>query len=213
LKIGGSPYSIITVSQLFTEDEAGNLSRMVDNDLIARLATVDPWLCPKLTALANEINRKRLPVYGKQILSVTSGALLVRGEKHLSVIYKKMVAEQLRAEIGPAPAYQTRIRDGVYRPDKETFHAAYKVLEMPSIPSKTKEIAFDVLNCIVWTNNKAFKYGKDVTAVEPWKPWNTSFTSASTTLPSNGKSSATSSPKLYARRREECAPPLNTHPH
>ena len=151
---------IITVSQLFTEDEAGNLSRTVNNNLIMRLATVIPWLRPKLTALANEIGRIRLPVHGKQILPVTSGALLVRGEKHLSVVYKKIIAEQLRAEIGTAPAYQTRIRDGVYRPDKETFHAAYKVLDMPSIPSKTKEIAFDVLNRTIWTNNKAFKSGK-----------------------------------------------------
>ena len=63
-----------------------------------------PWLHPKLTALANKINRKQLPVYGKQILSVTSWALLVRGEKHLSVVYKKIMTEQLRAEIGIALA-------------------------------------------------------------------------------------------------------------
>jgi len=34
---------------------------------------------------------------------------------------------------------------------------AYKVLNLPTIPSKTKEVAFQTLNRTIWTNNKAFK--------------------------------------------------------
>jgi hypothetical protein len=91
---------------------------------------------------------------------MTSGALLVRGEKHLSQIHKKNISEQLTAKIGTAPAYQTRIRDNVYVPDKATFHAAYKVLELPWIPSKTKQTSFEILNRTIWTNNKGFKSHK-----------------------------------------------------
>jgi hypothetical protein len=36
---------------------------------------------------------------------------------------------------------------------------AYGVLNLPSLPSKTKEVAFQILNRTVWTNNKAYKSG------------------------------------------------------
>ena len=49
--------------------------------------------------------------------------------------------------------------DGVYRPDKKTFKDAYKIVDIPELPSKTKESAFEVLNRTIWTNNKAFKSG------------------------------------------------------
>ena len=148
---------IHTVSQLFREGATGQLSQEVDNDLIEAMAANAPWIRPKLRALTNGLNRIRLPLHGKQKCGMTSGALLVRGERHLSIINKEIVAKQHADRIGTAPAYQTRIRDNVYRPDRDTFHAAYKILELPGIPSKTKEIAFEVLNRTIWTNNKAFK--------------------------------------------------------
>jgi len=148
---------IHTVSQLYKEEVTGQLSRDVDNDLIDELAATTPWVRPKLRALTNELNRLRLPLHGKQKCEMSTGALLVRGEKHLSIINKEIVAKLHTERIGTAPAYQTRIRDNVYRPDRDTFHAAYKILELPDIPSKTKEIAFEVLNRTIWTNNKAFK--------------------------------------------------------
>jgi len=148
---------IHTVSQLYKEEVTGQLSRDVDNDLIDGLAVTTPWVRPKLRALTNELNRLRLPLHGKQKCEMSTGALLVRGEKHLSIINKEIVAKLHTERIGTAPAYQTRIRDNVYRPDRDTFHAAYKILELPDIPSKTKEIAFEVLNRTIWTNNKAFK--------------------------------------------------------
>jgi hypothetical protein len=148
---------IHTVSQLYKEEVTGQLSRDVDNDLIDELAATTPWVRPKLRALTNELNRLRLPLHGKQKCEMSTGALLVRGEKHLSIINKEIVAKLHTDRIGTAPAYQTRIRDDVYRPDRDTFHAAYKILELPDIPSKTKEIAFEVLNRTIWTNNKAFK--------------------------------------------------------
>jgi hypothetical protein len=61
-------------------------------------------------------------------------------------------------EIGVAPAYHTRARDDVQiRPTVQTFNNAFQLLRLPSLTSKTREIAFQVLNRTVWTNNKAFK--------------------------------------------------------
>jgi hypothetical protein len=65
--------------------------------------------------------------------------------------------KRLDKEIKIAPAYQTRINDGVYYPEKETFQDAYCVLNVPDITSKTKETAFQILNRTIWTNNKAYK--------------------------------------------------------
>jgi hypothetical protein len=90
---------------------------------------------------------------------MTTGQLLIRGDKHLSQIHRAHVRQTLDNAIQTAPAYQTRIRDGVYRPDEQTFRDAYNVLDLASMPSKTREVAFEVLNRTVWTNNKAFKSG------------------------------------------------------
>jgi hypothetical protein len=90
---------------------------------------------------------------------MTTGQLLVKGDKHLSQIHRRSVRQDLDAKTEIAPAYKTRIRDNVYRPDMQTFHDAYKVLDLSCMPSKTREVAFEVLNRTVWTNNKAFKSG------------------------------------------------------
>jgi hypothetical protein len=61
-------------------------------------------------------------------------------------------------EIGVAPAYHTRARDNVHiHPTVQTFNNAFQLLHLPSLTSKTRETAFQVLNQTVWTNNKAFK--------------------------------------------------------
>jgi hypothetical protein len=60
--------------------------------------------------------------------------------------------------MGIVPAYQTRIRDKIdIHPTKRTFHNAYQLLCLPSLTSKTRETAFQVLNRTVWTNNTALK--------------------------------------------------------
>jgi hypothetical protein len=57
------------------------------------------------------------------------------------------------------PAFGTRERDGVYVPERQTFVDSFKVLSLPYLSSKTKEVAFQILNRTVWTNNKSFKSG------------------------------------------------------
>jgi hypothetical protein len=54
--------------------------------------------------------------------------------------------------------YHIRARDNVHiRPTVQTFNNAYQLLCLPTLTSKTRETAFQVLNRTGWTNNKAFK--------------------------------------------------------
>ncbi len=39
------------------------------------------------------------------------------------------------------------------------YNNAYNIIRMNSLPSKTKETAFQILNRTTWTNNKAYKSG------------------------------------------------------
>jgi hypothetical protein len=64
----------------------------------------------------------------------------------------------LDSEIGTAPAYQIRIRDDIHIcPTIPTFNNTYQLLRLPSLMSKIRETAFQVLNRTMWTNMKAFK--------------------------------------------------------
>jgi hypothetical protein len=42
---------------------------------------------------------------------------------------------------------------------RQTFIDAFRVLSLPYMSSKTKEVAFQILNRTIWTNNKSFKSG------------------------------------------------------
>ncbi len=72
----------------------------------------------------------------------------------------KFRKKQIDEEIGEPPARQTRIRDNIMVPDIETFKAGYKVLHSSLLPSKTKEITFQILNRTLWSTNKAHKAGE-----------------------------------------------------
>jgi hypothetical protein len=47
-----------------------------------------------------------------------------------------------------------------FYPATDTYNNAYNIIEMNSLPSKTKETTFQILNCTTWTNNKAHKSGR-----------------------------------------------------
>ncbi len=64
----------------------------------------------------------------------------------------------LDAEIGVASTRQTRTRYNVHiLLTIPTFTNAYQLLRLPSLTSKTREKAFQVLYRTIWTNNKAYK--------------------------------------------------------
>jgi hypothetical protein len=77
----------------------------------------------------------------------------------MSSSYRKILRNIKDSTIKIAPAYQTRRQDGVYYPTTETFNKAYNIIQLSSLPSKTKETSFQILNRTIWTNNEAFKSG------------------------------------------------------
>jgi hypothetical protein len=105
----------------------------------------------------NGVVQQRLPTADKHPIEMTTGNLIFKGDRKLSHLHRKTNSRDLTKEIGTAPAYRTRGRDNVYRPEKDTFNAGYKILESALLPSKTREMAFEVLNRTIWTNNKAHK--------------------------------------------------------
>jgi hypothetical protein len=88
----------------------------------------------------------------------TNLAILINQDTNLSRRYRLKCRDLLDKSIRVAPAYQTRIRDGIaIRPSQRAFTNAYNLLRLPLITSKTREMAFQILNRTTWTNNKAFK--------------------------------------------------------
>lgn len=148
--------TVNTVSQLLMEDDAGFITREVNNDLLSQL---HPNVMVKLRQLVHRILKKRPSIQGKQTINFSPLARLLLKDNNISTTYRTLISKQLTEEIGTAPAYSTRERDNVYVPDRDTFSRGYGVLSLPSIPSKTKEVAFQVLNRTVWTNKKAFQSG------------------------------------------------------
>ncbi len=92
-------------------------------------------------------------------MAVTTLALLFRKDYNISQTYKRLLRHNLHQAMGTPPAFGTRERDGVYVPEQQTFLDSFKVLSLPYLSSKTKEVAFQILNRTVWTNNKSYKSG------------------------------------------------------
>jgi hypothetical protein len=79
-------------------------------------------------------------------------------DTNMSRRYRILCRDILDTEMGIAPAYQTRTRDNIHiSPMLQVFHNAYQALWLPSLTSKTRESAFQVLNRTVWTKTRTFK--------------------------------------------------------
>jgi hypothetical protein len=85
-------------------------------------------------------------------------ASMMQLDTNMSRRNKLLCRSILDEEIKVAPAYHTRVRDNIQiRPTIQIFNNAFHLLRLPSLTSKTRETAFQILNRTVWTNNKAFK--------------------------------------------------------
>jgi hypothetical protein len=151
--------NIKTISQLYEVNDLGNLQNS-PNTNIDRQIIGNPELKDKLQLLRQALNRLHLPFRDKRQVEEAAAGLLLRGEDNLSRHYRKMNRAAKDASLGSAPAYHTRRQDGVFYPTIDTFNNAYNIIEMGSLPSKTKETAFQILNRTIWTNNKAYKSGR-----------------------------------------------------
>jgi hypothetical protein len=145
----------ITVSQLFDIHLSGRIDKVISQELLAELAPF-PMLQHKLRLLVQSLIK--LPFHNKFSCPRSNLALLANTDCNLSRRYRIKNRELLDTAIGVAPAYQTRIRDGLaVRTSQRDFTNAYNILRLPTITSKTRETAFQILNRTIWTNNKAFK--------------------------------------------------------
>ncbi len=85
-------------------------------------------------------------------------AIRINLASNLSRRYRLKSLELLDTSIGVAPAYHIRIWDNIaVRPSQSDFNNAFRVLRLPSVTSKTRETAFQILNRTIYTSNKAFK--------------------------------------------------------
>jgi exonuclease III len=151
-------HNLITISQLYETNEHGTLQNN-PNTNVNRLLAHEPGLIEKLNLLRQAINRLHLPLQDKRHTELVSAGLLLRGETNMSRGYRKTLRNIKDSTIKIAPAYHTRRQDGVYYPTIETFNKAYNIIQLSSLPSKTKETSFQIINRTIWTNNKAFKSG------------------------------------------------------
>ncbi len=146
---------INTVSQIFETHLSGGIDKNISPDLLTNLQPY-PALCHKLTLFAQSF--QLMPFRDKYANSRSTLASMIQLDTNMSRRYKLLCRSTLDAEIGVAPAYHTRTRDDInIRPTLQTFNNAFHLLCLPSLTSKTRETAFQVLNRTVWTNNKAFK--------------------------------------------------------
>ena len=67
----------------------------------------------KMNLFLQAMNKKRLPFRVKHQAELVSGGLLLRKEGKMSQEFRKLLRKKLDAEIKIAPAYASRVRDGV----------------------------------------------------------------------------------------------------
>jgi hypothetical protein len=151
--------NIRTISHLYGTNETGNLQNS-PNAAIDRQIIGNPELIDKLKLLRQRLSRMHPTFTDKRHVEVAAAGLLLRGENNISRHYRKANRAIKDASLSTAPAYLTRRKDRVFYPTAETFNNAYNIIGLNSLPSKTKETAFQILNRTIWTNNKAYKSGK-----------------------------------------------------
>jgi hypothetical protein len=146
---------IVTVSQLFETHLSGRIENSVSTELMNNISQY-PMLQHKIRTFVRAFSHQRY--HNKFMCPRTNLAMMINQDTNMSRSYRLKCRDLLDESIGMAPAYQTRIRDGIaIRPGQRAFTNAYNLLRLPLIASKTRETAFQILNRTTWTNNKAFK--------------------------------------------------------
>lgn len=81
----------------------------------------------------------------------------ISSSKNLSCTFRLAQRKKYALEHEHAPAYRSRIEDGVPLPPPDIFDTSYDIVRNNLIPLKTREIGFQILNRNLCTNNEAFK--------------------------------------------------------
>jgi len=79
--------------------------------------------------------------------------------------YRTWIRQEINKSIAGPPSYFTRMREGILVPEIEEYMKGYRNLVRMDIPSKTKEVAYHILNRQAWTAWKArlSRIGEDQT--------------------------------------------------
>ena len=146
---------------MFEQNERGKLEKRF-NTQIEEMLREDQLLLYKLRRMQKGIERKvewTEEAAMKGHTEITGIKIFFEEGGKLSQKYSKEIRRRIDEEIGEPPSYRTRIRDRIIVPDRETYSKGYRIVRDKDVPSKTKEISFQILNRTLWTRNKAFKAG------------------------------------------------------
>ena len=75
----------------------------------------------------------------------------------LSKLNRLLNRDTINNRLEGPPSYKTRKRDKYALPPLHTYMTGYLNIVKSDIPSKTKEISFNILNRMCWTNQKRYK--------------------------------------------------------
>ena len=145
------------VGQLFRTGDNGMLDPRETVPEVRELGALSLIIAMNLSKIVEdarkEVFRDKTPP------TATNLETAVLSGKQLSQIFQKAKRSMLDSDIGRAPSYATRLRDGVRIPREPDFDEAYLRVWKVDTASKTREVAFQILNRTTWTQNKAFKSG------------------------------------------------------
>jgi hypothetical protein len=150
---------LFSVSQIFKTNDNMTTSEGEKIELFEHLDHYHPSLSNKLKWIRRNLRDTRLTRTPAYPASLTTAHAQIQQDSKLSIKYQKQARQDLYTSIGTAPAYATQQRDGVFYPSPKTFTDAYKVIEIGSMPNKTRETSFQVPNRTVWINRKAYRTG------------------------------------------------------
>jgi len=150
-------YGIDTCASLFKKAELTNsIDILKDTEYAAALTQRHGRLVDKCKQLRSALASRQL---NKSSITVSLHHLFV-GTK-TSQLYRKMKRNEINRSIKIPPSYRTRKRDKYALPPVEKYMLGYTRLFSMNIPSKTREISFNILNRQSWSNQKQFWVNKN----------------------------------------------------
>ncbi len=112
---------INVTGQLYKPDQDNQQLREDFDREGMQLAGLSDTLILKLSNMHESIRRQRHSLHDKSASPTTLLHFLLIKDGNISSNHKKRIKQDIAQEIGTAPAYRTRERDGAYVPDKTTF--------------------------------------------------------------------------------------------
>ena len=147
-------YGITHVSQLFKEQEhTGKIDIDSDIEYPMDLTQRHAFLVVKCKYLRQAVSK----IDYRNDYGSAQNIFQVLEQKKLSTFYRKLILDEISGNIPGPPSYYTRQRDGIMVPDIQTYMQGYRNINNACISSKTKEIAFLIMNRQIWTNEKQEK--------------------------------------------------------